>query len=75
MAYSENINEEYLAKLKQIRLPVKQFPENKSLIMHKYGNGRKAPATFNFQVYKKKDGSIKLIATDKRILEDLLENV
>ena len=72
MVYSETIEPKYLDRLKRLRLPSRQFDSNKNVLMFLYGDGDNAPKNFNLQVYKMKDGSLKMVTTSKHVLEDLL---
>jgi len=74
MIYCVNINDEYFGRLKALKFPRKEFPQNKSLLLHMYGDGNRAPTKFNFQVYRRKDGAIKLIASDINLLESILKD-
>lgn len=65
------IDEPYLKRLEAINLPDK--PENNPwLVLHKYGTGG-VPRNFNVKVFKNNKGVLKMVTTDKRTLDNILE--
>ncbi len=70
--YTGRIEKEYYRRLEAINLPTKDEP-NQYLLLHKYGDGNIAPRNFNFKVYKKKNGDLTLVTTNKKTLDDLIE--
>jgi hypothetical protein len=70
MTYSAKITPDYFEQLKALELPVRRNP-SPYVLLHMVGDGKRAPANFNFQVYGGKKG-LKLVVTDKPTLDLLL---
>ncbi|MFH0874753.1 MAG: hypothetical protein V1859_02360 [archaeon] len=67
------ISEDYFKKIKDLNLPEKK-ENNEYILLHVYGDDKRASSKFNVKVYNNKKGILKVVCNDIDTLNKMIEN-